>query len=40
MAFEYINVKTGDILDVLEKRTKRMITNHFIGNYNLKERKK
>src|SRR5699024_4970343 len=40
MAFEYINVETGDILDILEQRTKRMITEHFISNYSLKERKK
>jgi len=30
MAFEYINVKTGDILDILEQRTKRAMTEHFI----------
>src|SRR5699024_10871480 len=40
MAFEYINVESGDILDILEQRTKRMITEHFISNYSLKERKK
>ncbi len=40
MAFEYINVETGDIIDILERRTNRIITEHFIANYSLKERKK
>lgn len=39
MAFEYINVITGDILDILEERTSRAIKDHFITNYCLKDRK-
>jgi len=39
MAFEYINVVTGDILDILEQRTSRTIKDHFITNYCLKDRK-
>lgn len=39
MAFEYINAETGDILDILEQRTKRVIKEHFVANYSLKERK-
>ncbi|WP_440896120.1 hypothetical protein ACS127_16555 [Amphibacillus sp. Q70] len=31
MAFEYINTETGDILDILEARTSRVIKNHFIA---------
>ena len=38
MAFEYINVENGDILDILEQRTKRAMTEHFIANYSLKEK--
>src|SRR5690625_3955734 len=39
MAFEYINVLTGDILDILDQRTNKAIRNHFIGNYTLQDRK-
>ena len=39
-AFEYINVENGDILDILEQRTKRAFTEHFIANYSLKDRKR
>jgi len=31
-------VETGDILDILEQRTKRAMTEHFIANYSLKEK--
>src|SRR5699024_6846061 len=37
--FEYNNVETGDIIDILEQRTKRIITEHFISNCRLKGRK-
>lgn len=40
MAFEYINVETGDILDILDRRTSRAIKDHFIANYSLIDRKK
>jgi len=40
MAFEYINLETGDILDILDRRTSREIKDHFIANYSLKDRKK
>jgi len=33
MAFGYINVMTGDILDILDQRTSRTIKDHFIANY-------
>src|SRR5699024_3024561 len=39
MAFEYINVENGDILDILEGRDSRTIKNHFIANYSFAERK-
>ena len=38
MAFEYINVVTGDILDILSQRTNWTIKNHFMTNYSLAER--
>jgi len=38
MAFEYINAESGDILDILEERTSRVIKNHFMTNYSLKDR--
>src|SRR5690625_7044961 len=40
MAFEYINVETGDILEILDRRTSRAIKDHFIANYSLIDRKK
>ena len=39
MAFEYINALTGDILDILDRRTQFTIKNHFIANYSLADRK-
>lgn len=39
MAFEYINAMTGDILDILDRRTQFTIKNHFISNYSLGDRK-
>lgn len=39
MAFEYINVMTGNILDILDRRDQLTIKNHFIGNYSLSDRK-
>lgn len=39
LAFEYINVVTGDILDILERRDNFTIKNHFIANYSLADRK-
>ena len=39
MVFEYINAETGDILDILEERTSRVIKNHFIANYSLNDRR-
>nr|WP_246570199.1 ISL3 family transposase [Lentibacillus saliphilus] len=39
MAFEYIDVETGDILDILNSRDNRTITDHFITNYSLSTRK-
>src|SRR5699024_4670185 len=39
MAFIYIDVQTGDILDIIEGRTNIVITDHFITNYSLKNRK-
>lgn len=39
MAFEYINVINGDILDILERRDKLTIKNHFITNYSFADRK-
>lgn len=38
MAFEYINVLTGDILDILERRDKQTIKNHFMRNYSVADR--
>src|SRR5699024_417125 len=32
-------VQTGDILDIIEQRTNKAITDHFIGNYTLRNRK-
>lgn len=40
MAFEYINVLTGEILDILHQRTQFVIKNHFIANYSLTDRKR
>lgn len=40
MAFEYINAETGAILDILEGRDRRTITNHFITHYSLAARKR
>lgn len=40
MAFEYINVLTGEILDILHQRTQFVIKNHFIANYSLADRKR
>lgn len=37
MAFEYIDAKTGDILDILERKDARTIKNHFISHYFLKD---
>ena len=39
MAFEYIDAETGDILDILEKRTSCFIKSHFITNYSLEDRR-
>lgn len=39
MAFEYINVLNGDILDILDRRDSFTIKNHFIANYSLADRK-
>jgi len=39
LAFEYINVVNGDILDILDRRDNLTIKNHFIANYNLTDRK-
>lgn len=39
MAFEYINVETGDILDILASRYSRSIKEHFKAHYSWKERK-
>ena len=38
MAFEYVNAKTGDILDILDRRDNFTIKNHFIPNYSLADR--
>ena len=38
MAFEYIDVVTGDIIDILPQRTKYAIKNHFLARYSLAER--
>ncbi|MEK4802815.1 ISL3 family transposase [Oceanobacillus sp. FSL K6-0118] len=40
MAFEYIDVETGDILDILNSRDNRSITDHFITNYSLSARQR
>jgi len=40
MAFEYINAKTGDILDILDRRDSRTIKSHFIANYERRDLKK
>jgi len=37
MAFEYINVVTGDILDILDHRDNLTIKNHFIANNSLSD---
>lgn len=39
MAFEYINAMTGDILDILNRRTQFNIKNHLPANYSLSDRK-
>lgn len=39
MAFEYINVMNGDILDILDRRDQYTIKNHFIANYSLADRR-
>ena len=39
MAFEYINVMTGEILAILNQRNQFTIKNHFIVNYSLNDRK-
>src|SRR5699024_2653636 len=39
MAFEYINVLNGDILDILPTRYNRTIKGHFITNYSLADRR-
>ncbi len=39
MAFEYINVLNGDILDILNRRDNFAIKNHFIANYSLTDRR-
>jgi transposase len=38
MAFEYINVLNGDILDILDRRDSFAIKNHFMVNYSLTDR--
>ena len=40
MAFEYINVETGELLDILEARTARAIKDHFLTHYQLKDRRR
>jgi len=40
MAFEYVDVETGDIIDILEHRDARTIKEHFIQNYHLNDLKK
>lgn len=37
MAFEYIDAKTGDIIDILKGRDARTVKNYFIANYLLKD---
>ncbi|MGO1748440.1 ISL3 family transposase [Alkalibacterium gilvum] len=38
MAFEYINVETGDILDILPAKDSRYVTQHFLSRYSLNQR--
>src|SRR5699024_11082450 len=38
MAFECIDWKTGDIIDILAKRTSQVIIEYFIANNSLKDR--
>ncbi|MHA6258796.1 ISL3 family transposase [Sporosarcina sp. CAU 1771] len=38
LAFEYVNAKTGDILDILDRRDNHTIKNHFIAKYSLTDR--
>ena len=33
MSFEYVNIETGYILDILDKRNSRTIKNHFTAKY-------
>src|SRR5699024_5709448 len=40
MAFEYVDSKNGDIIDILKRRDVRTIKEHFIRNYHLKALKK
>ncbi|SEK28705.1 transposase [Carnobacterium iners] len=40
LAFEYIDAKAGNILDVLPSRDGRTVKNHFISHYSLREREK
>lgn len=40
LAFEYIDAKAGDILDILPSRDGRTIKSHFISHYSLRDRKK
>lgn len=39
MAFEYIDVETGDILDILPAKDSRTVKNHFTMRYSLTHRK-
>lgn len=40
MAFEYIDVQNGRILDILPSKDSRSVSNHFISHYSLKQREK
>ncbi|MCA9766342.1 MAG: transposase [Carnobacterium sp.] len=40
LAFEYIDAKAGDILDILPSRDGRTVKSHFISHYSLRDRKK
>lgn len=40
MAFEYIDAKKGDIIDILPGRDSRTVQDHFLSRFGLKARKK
>ncbi len=40
MTFEYINVETGDILDILHSKDGSTVKSHFLSRNSLRDRQK